>query len=75
MLIGAFGLYFFPESPKFLMSQGRNEEALEVLKTIYASNTGNHRDDYPVSKNNIKNTDPHENSQLQWFFLEFSISN
>ncbi|XP_053672309.1 synaptic vesicle glycoprotein 2B-like [Anopheles nili] len=31
---------FCPESPKFLVSQGRNEEALEVLKKVYQINKG-----------------------------------
>ncbi|XP_016841776.1 synaptic vesicle glycoprotein 2B-like [Nasonia vitripennis] len=48
ILIGALGLTFFPESPKFLMSQGRNEEALEVFKTMYAVNNGVSKDTYPI---------------------------
>ncbi|XP_031848592.1 synaptic vesicle glycoprotein 2C [Nomia melanderi] len=38
----------YPESPKFLVSQGKTEQALKILKKIYAINTGNHEDDYPV---------------------------
>ncbi|XP_017889606.1 synaptic vesicle glycoprotein 2B-like isoform X2 [Ceratina calcarata] len=38
----------YPESPKFLVSQGKTEEALSILKKIYAINTGNHEDEYPV---------------------------
>uniref|UniRef100_A0A2A4JL38 Major facilitator superfamily (MFS) profile domain-containing protein n=1 Tax=Heliothis virescens TaxID=7102 RepID=A0A2A4JL38_HELVI len=43
-------LQLFHESPKFLASHGRLEEALEVLKKIYASNTGNTADSFPVKK-------------------------
>lgn len=32
---------FLPESPKFLLTMNRKEEALEVLSQIYAFNTGN----------------------------------
>lgn len=31
---------FMPESPKFLVAQGRKEEALQVLSRVYAINTG-----------------------------------
>uniref|UniRef100_A0A1A9ZAD2 Major facilitator superfamily (MFS) profile domain-containing protein n=1 Tax=Glossina pallidipes TaxID=7398 RepID=A0A1A9ZAD2_GLOPL len=37
-----------PESPKFLMSQGRNTEALFVFQQIYAVNRRQSRDSYPI---------------------------
>ncbi|GLH07223.1 Organic cation transporter protein, partial [Gryllus bimaculatus] len=37
----------FGESPKFLMSRGRREEALAQFQRVYAANTGNPRDMYP----------------------------
>lgn len=43
-------LQFFHESPKFLASQGRYEEALNVLRTIYAWNSGDRADNFPVKK-------------------------
>ncbi|XP_069675521.1 synaptic vesicle glycoprotein 2A-like isoform X2 [Periplaneta americana] len=46
-IAGCF-LLFFDESPKFLMSQGRREEALNVFKRIYSLNTGKHPDTFPV---------------------------
>ncbi|XP_020286619.1 putative transporter svop-1 [Pseudomyrmex gracilis] len=48
-LIGVTCLCFFPESPKFLMTQNRNEDALEIFKTIYSMNTGLPKDNYPIS--------------------------
>ena len=42
-------LYFFPESPRFLMAKQRPEDALDVFKKIYALNTGKDPDTYPVS--------------------------
>lgn len=39
-------LYCMPESPKYLLSQGRDEEALKVIQWIYRKNKGkrNHDD-------------------------------
>ncbi|KAF9824895.1 hypothetical protein SFRURICE_009463, partial [Spodoptera frugiperda] len=44
------GMFFLclPESPKFLMSRGRNEEAMAVFRTIYRLNTGKPAEEYPV---------------------------
>ncbi|XP_034242656.1 solute carrier family 22 member 11-like isoform X2 [Thrips palmi] len=39
----------FPETPKFLMSQGRLKEALAVLTGIYVTNTGRAGDEYPIA--------------------------
>ncbi|XP_019884460.1 synaptic vesicle glycoprotein 2B [Camponotus floridanus] len=48
MLIGAACLCFFPESPKFLMTQGRKKDALKVFREIYSINTGLSKDNYPI---------------------------
>lgn len=45
-----------PESPKFLMSQGRNMEALKEFQKMYAFNTRKPKNTYPVSKLYIENT-------------------
>lgn len=37
-----------PESPKFLMTQGKNNEALEVFRTVHRINSGTNAC-YPVS--------------------------
>ncbi|KAL0131352.1 hypothetical protein PUN28_002694 [Cardiocondyla obscurior] len=47
-LIGVVCLSFFPESPKFLMTQSRNEDALDIFKRIYSTNTGLPKDNYPI---------------------------
>ncbi|XP_037826047.1 synaptic vesicle glycoprotein 2B-like isoform X4 [Lucilia sericata] len=47
-LLGGFLNSFFPESPKFLMSQGRNDEALECLRLVYAINKRRPKIEYPV---------------------------
>ncbi|CAH2095509.1 unnamed protein product [Euphydryas editha] len=45
----AFVLYLtLPETPKYLLSHGREKEAIEVLKTIYAENSGNKKDTFPI---------------------------
>ncbi|CAK9800163.1 Synaptic vesicle glycoprotein 2A [Anthophora plagiata] len=48
VLIGAACLFMFPESPKFLMSQGRIDEALKVFRMIYRINTGRPEEEYPI---------------------------
>uniref|UniRef100_A0A1L8DEM5 Putative transporter major facilitator superfamily n=2 Tax=Nyssomyia neivai TaxID=330878 RepID=A0A1L8DEM5_9DIPT len=48
-LVAALLLYL-PESPKFLLSQGRNEEALAIFRGIYVTNTGKSKDLYPVKE-------------------------
>lgn len=47
-LLEFFVFIYFPESPKFLMSVGKKQEAIDVLSRIYSMNTGNPPDDYPV---------------------------
>lgn len=48
-LVLGLWLFAFPESPKFLLECGETDAALEVFKWIYAQNTGNDPDSYPVS--------------------------
>lgn len=48
--MGGVLVLFFPESPKFLMSKGRNEEALQVFRRIYAINHGNSGGSYPIKE-------------------------
>lgn len=37
-----------PESPKFLMTAGRNEEALKIFKKVYKINSGKPSDSYQI---------------------------
>lgn len=39
-LINGITFSFLPETPKFLLAMNRNDEALKVLKRMYAMNTG-----------------------------------
>lgn len=48
-LLSGIIFIFLPESPKFLMSMGRNQEALEVFQTMFKLNTGKSIEMYPVS--------------------------
>ncbi|KAF5295131.1 hypothetical protein FQA39_LY13282 [Lamprigera yunnana] len=46
--MAGFFYIMFPESPKFLMATGKNEEALEVFRKIYSFNTGCPPETYQV---------------------------
>lgn len=43
-------LFLLPESPKFLISKGRSDKALQVFQRIYTSNTGKPGEMYPVKE-------------------------
>ncbi|KAG5672664.1 hypothetical protein PVAND_002775 [Polypedilum vanderplanki] len=43
-------LLYLPESPKFLLSCGRFEEAMAIFRGIYVTNTGNDPSMYPVKE-------------------------
>lgn len=43
-------LFLLPESPKFLITTGRHDEALEVFRGIYMMNTGRDKELYPVKQ-------------------------
>ncbi|XP_023944576.1 synaptic vesicle glycoprotein 2B-like [Bicyclus anynana] len=49
-LVTGVVFFFLPESPKFLMSRGRNEEALMGFRWIYSLNTGKPPETYPITK-------------------------
>ncbi|XP_055585965.1 synaptic vesicle glycoprotein 2C-like [Uranotaenia lowii] len=41
-------LFWFPESPKFLIECGETEAALEIIQDIYVANSGRLRSEYPI---------------------------
>ncbi|XP_046478654.1 synaptic vesicle glycoprotein 2C isoform X2 [Neodiprion pinetum] len=47
-VISSILLIRFPESPKFLVSQGKSKEALKILRGIFVANTSHSIHDYPV---------------------------
>ncbi|XP_022908737.2 synaptic vesicle glycoprotein 2B-like [Onthophagus taurus] len=47
-LISTIGHSFLPESPKFLMTSGKNEVALKVFQQIYSMNTGKSTEKFPI---------------------------
>ncbi|XP_072389101.1 synaptic vesicle glycoprotein 2B-like [Diabrotica undecimpunctata] len=56
---------FLPESPKFLMTIGKNEEAMKILQRVYSINTGKLPETYPV-KELLKETDEsHQNLSVK----------
>ncbi|XP_018562441.1 synaptic vesicle glycoprotein 2B-like [Anoplophora glabripennis] len=49
-LISGIAFIFLPESPKFLMTMGRNEKALQVFRKVYRMNTGKPESTFPVKE-------------------------
>ncbi|KAJ8919148.1 hypothetical protein NQ315_012134 [Exocentrus adspersus] len=49
-LISAIAFLFLPESPKFLMTMGRNEKALQVFRKVYRINTGKPEHTFPITE-------------------------
>ncbi|XP_061399105.1 synaptic vesicle glycoprotein 2B [Musca vetustissima] len=47
-LLTLFGLYFIPETPKYMLVQGDNNAALETLRWIFTKNTGKPATEFPV---------------------------
>lgn len=48
-LIALIGCYIIPESPKYLLSQGRHAESVAILRKVYSMNTGNPEKTYPCN--------------------------
>ncbi|KAK0075133.1 hypothetical protein PV326_011854, partial [Microctonus aethiopoides] len=58
-------LLLLPESPKYLLSRSRYDEALNIFRGIYAINTGNSRDSYPVKEliiDDVRDFEPVKNN-------------
>ncbi|XP_057337738.1 synaptic vesicle glycoprotein 2B-like isoform X1 [Microplitis mediator] len=62
--IMGFILTMYPESPKYLLSRGRKQEALEILGQIYAVNTGRDKSDYPVRELKISSDEIDDKNAL-----------
>ncbi|KAF6206274.1 hypothetical protein GE061_017503 [Apolygus lucorum] len=48
--VGALSLSMVKESPKYLLSKGFKQEALDVIKHIYSVNTGRPTSEFPIQK-------------------------
>lgn len=49
-LLALCGLFLLPETPKYQLVQGRVEEALQTLRSMYAQNSGRPASEYPVER-------------------------
>ncbi|XP_013176664.1 PREDICTED: synaptic vesicle glycoprotein 2C-like [Papilio xuthus] len=55
-ILAALLLLCGPESPKYLLSQGRYDETLELLKIIYSKNKKKSPDEFPIKSLKIDET-------------------
>ncbi|KAJ9599348.1 hypothetical protein L9F63_010169 [Diploptera punctata] len=57
--VAAFMLTFLlPESPKYLFTVGKEQEALNVLRYVFSMNTGKQPDEYPVTQVSLDEVEP-----------------
>ncbi|EDX02488.2 synaptic vesicle 2-related protein [Drosophila yakuba] len=49
-LLALAGITALPETPKYLLVQGRGDESLEILRNIFAQNSGQDPAEYPVKE-------------------------
>ncbi|CAH0399015.1 unnamed protein product [Chilo suppressalis] len=63
-LITALCLFFLPESPKFVLSQGDEDKALEILRRIYRINNRGSKEEYQV-KGVIRETEKKEKASMK----------
>lgn len=49
-ILALLGLFILPETPKYVLCQGDHDGALQILRSIYAQNTGRPASDYPVKQ-------------------------
>ncbi|XP_066256638.1 uncharacterized protein [Euwallacea similis] len=72
-LISFIVFYFLPETPKFLMSIGKNEEALDVLRYIYKLNTRDLKENYPITslieELNLEEAAANKKSWKDYFYM------
>lgn len=65
-------LFFFPESPKYLLEVGESEWALDVLTGIYQMNTGRQKRDFPIKSLKGKTIESNIESLRGLSFKKFS---
>ncbi|XP_066138216.1 solute carrier family 22 member 15-like isoform X2 [Euwallacea fornicatus] len=72
-LISFIVFYFLPETPKFLMSIGKNEEALDVLRYVYKLNTRDLKENYPITslieEVNLEEAAANKKSWKEYFYM------
>ncbi|CAK1543777.1 unnamed protein product [Leptosia nina] len=64
--ISGISIYFSYESPKYLLKEGKHDEALEVLKAIYVINTGKSQEEYEVHALSLNEASAESTSTGLW---------
>ncbi|XP_014369378.2 synaptic vesicle glycoprotein 2C [Papilio machaon] len=69
-IIAALLLICGPESPKYMISQGRFDETLDLLRMMYAKNKRKSPDEYPIKS---LNTDEYVKKEKPGFFTSLKV--
>nr|CAI5835076.1 unnamed protein product [Callosobruchus analis] len=64
-LISGVAFMFLPESPKFLMTVGKNDKALKIFRHVYHLNTGKLEETYPITELVEENRNSRDNTNTK----------
>ncbi|CAH3935183.1 unnamed protein product [Pieris brassicae] len=64
--LSAISVFFVYESPRYLLKEGKDDEALNVLRAIFVINTGKSQDEYEVQSVTLNEDGAHAKCDSLW---------